>query len=162
MSRSEKQLKAIRDSVALVGRLSDNLVRIGPFSIGLDGMIAWIPGLGEIYSLAAGGFIVVQGMRAGVPAPVLASAIGLLALRSLATVIPLAGAAFADFFTAHKWAAALIVGSINQKLGPRPVRKPVWRSQSAAILIHSLVATPVRTKRSRRRCAALNCNDRLN
>jgi hypothetical protein len=117
MIQSKQQLIAIRDSVALVGRLSDSLIKLGPFSLGLDGLIAWVPGLGEIYSTLAGAFIVLQGARAGVPGTVLVSAIALLGLRTLATTIPLAGAAFADLFTAHKWAAAMIVRAIDQKIG---------------------------------------------
>jgi hypothetical protein len=35
--------------------------------------LSWIPAVGEIYSTLAGGFILIQGARAGVPAPVLAS-----------------------------------------------------------------------------------------
>jgi hypothetical protein len=71
MMKSDADLRSIRDSVALVGRLSDSLVHIGPFNLGLDGALAWVPGLGDLYSTLAGGFIVAQGARAGVPGPVL-------------------------------------------------------------------------------------------
>ncbi len=69
--RSAAELARIRDSVAIVGRLSDSLVRLGPFRLGLDGVLSWIPGLGEIYSAAAAAFILVQGLRAGVPPHIL-------------------------------------------------------------------------------------------
>ena len=59
MMKSDADLRSIRDSVALVGRLSDSLVHIGPFNLGLDGVLAWVPGLGDLYSTLAGGFIVV-------------------------------------------------------------------------------------------------------
>ena len=64
MTQSDTELRSIRDSVALVGRLSDSLVHFGPFSLGIDGVLSWIPGLGDLYSTVAGGFIVVQGARA--------------------------------------------------------------------------------------------------
>ena len=51
-------------TISLAGRLSDSLVRVGPFSLGLDGVLSWVPGLGDLYSTAAGAFIVVQGARA--------------------------------------------------------------------------------------------------
>jgi hypothetical protein len=70
----DPDLNAIRASVERVGRLSDSILRVGPFSIGLDGVTAWVPVVGEIYSTVAGGFILVQGARAGVSGSVLLSA----------------------------------------------------------------------------------------
>ncbi|MGZ3378327.1 MAG: DUF4112 domain-containing protein [Phenylobacterium sp.] len=135
MMKSDAELRSIRDSVALVGRLSDGLVQFGPFSLGIDGVLSWIPGLGDVYSTLAGGFIIVQGARAGVPGAVLGGAALLVACRTVVGSVPLAGSAFADFFTAHKWAAAMIVRAIDQGLGaptsvapgslaPRPINRP--------------------------------------
>ncbi|HEX3367633.1 DUF4112 domain-containing protein [Phenylobacterium sp.] len=117
MTKSHAELRSIRDSVALVGRLSDSLVRIGPFSLGIDGVLSWAPGLGDLYSAVAGGFIVVQGARAGAPGPVLGAAALLIGCRTLVGAVPIAGSAFADFFTAHKWAAAMIVRALDERLG---------------------------------------------
>jgi hypothetical protein len=117
MNRSAAELRTIRDGVSLVGRLSDSLVRLGPFSLGIDGVLSWIPAVGEIYSVGAGAFILVQGARAGVPVAVLARAALVLGIRSLSDVVPLAGPLFADVFTAHKWAANMIVRAIDQRLG---------------------------------------------
>ncbi len=125
MRKSPSELQAIRDSVQWVGRLSDNLVHVGPFSLGVDGILSWIPGVGEVYSTVAGAFIVVQGARAGVPMGTLAAAAALLACRTLVSGVPLAGAAFADVFTAHRWAAAMIVSAIDRQLGAKPApRRP--------------------------------------
>lgn len=121
MTRTDSDLRSIRKSVSLVGRLSDNIVRIGPFSLGFDGVLSWIPAVGEIYSLGAGAFILVQGLRAGVPASVLARAACILGLRTLGDAVPFAGPLFADVFTAHKWAANMVVRAIDQRLG-LPVR----------------------------------------
>lgn len=115
--RTESELRSIRDSVSLVGRLSDSLVRLGPFSLGVDGVLSWIPAVGEIYSVVAGLFILVQGVRAGVPATVLARAAFVLGVRTFGDSVPIAGALFADVFTAHKWAANMIVEDIDRRLG---------------------------------------------
>jgi hypothetical protein len=115
--KSPSELRAIRDSVSWVGRLSDNIVHIGPLSLGIDGILSWIPGVGELYSVAAGGFIIAQGFRAGVPMATLVGAALLLGLRTVVSGVPIAGAAFSDVFTAHKWAAAMIVRAIDQQLG---------------------------------------------
>jgi|HubBroStandDraft_5_1064220.scaffolds.fasta_scaffold09365_6 hypothetical protein len=117
MIRTDAELRSIRDSVSLVGRLSDSIVRLGPFSLGIDGVLSWIPAVGEAYSLGAGAFILVQGYRAGVPASVLASAALVLGIRTLGDIVPIAGPLFADVFTAHKWAARMVVRAIDQRLG---------------------------------------------
>jgi hypothetical protein len=126
MTRTESELRSIRDSVSLVGRLSDSIVRLGPFSLGIDGVLSWVPGIGEAYSLGAGAFILVQGVRAGVPASVLAGAGLILGLRTFSDVIPLAGPLFADLFTAHKWAARMVVDAIDRQLAA-PATPRGWR-----------------------------------
>jgi hypothetical protein len=119
---TQAELRSIRDSVSLIGRLSDSIVRIGPFSLGVDGVLSWIPAVGEFYSAAAGVFILVQGARASVPVTVLARAALVLGARTLGDAVPLAGPLFADLFTAHKWAANMIVAEIDKRLGV-PARK---------------------------------------
>jgi hypothetical protein len=132
MYRSDAELKSIRDSVSLVGRLSDSIVRFGPWSVGIDGVLSWIPGVGEVYSAVAGGFIVLQGARAGVSLPVLAGAVLILGARTLASSVPVAGAVFSDVFTAHKWAARMVVEAIDRQLGMTPAEaQPAdWRRSS--------------------------------
>ena len=120
-------LRSIRDGVAFVGRMSDNLVQLGPFSLGIDGVLSWIPGLGELYSTLAGGYILIQGARAGVPLLTLAGAGALLLARTLVSVAPFAGAVAADVFTAHKWAAGMIVRDIDRRLmGAQDVAPSYW------------------------------------
>ncbi len=109
-------LERIRRSVEMVGRLSDGLIRIGPWGIGIDGVLSWIPIVGEVYSAAAGGFILIQGARARVPLRVLLGAAGLLASRMAFDAVPLAGPLAADLFIAHKWSARMVVKAIEKKM----------------------------------------------
>ncbi len=86
-------------------------------------MLAWVPGVGEIYSAGAATFILAQGVRAGVPAGVLGVAGALMASRTVITAVPIAGALAADLFTTHRWAAKLVVAAIDRKLeGPIQAR----------------------------------------
>jgi hypothetical protein len=132
--QTDAELRAIRDSVSLIGRLSDSIFRIGPLSLGIDGVLSWVPAIGEIYSALAGGFILIQGARAGVPLPVLAGAALLLGLRVVSNAIPIAGAAFSDLFTAHKWAARMVVLAIDRRLAGADDRsgQPAWGLSTAA------------------------------
>jgi hypothetical protein len=118
-ARSPEQLARIRDSVAIVGRLSDSLVRLGPFRLGVDGALSWIPGVGEAYSMIAGAFIIVQGLRAGVPIYVLLLCAALMASRTTVSAIPFAGPLAADLFTAHRWSAKLVIRAIDAQLPAR-------------------------------------------
>src|SRR3569833_1996324 len=83
-SAADAELERIRKSVERVGNLSDGLIRIGPWGLGLDGILAWvpIPGVGEAYSAIAGAFILIQGARAKVPLHILLMAAGLLATNT--------------------------------------------------------------------------------
>ena len=114
--RREPDLEAIRRSVERIGVLSDSLVRLGPLSIGLDGVLDWIPGAGEIYSVAAAAIILVQGARARVPVGVLLLAAALMGARALITAVPLAGPLAADLLTMHKWSARLICRAIERRM----------------------------------------------
>ena len=113
---SAAELTKIRDSVDKLGNLSDSLVRIGPFSLGLDGVLSWVPVVGEIYSGLAAAFILVQGARARVPIHILLSCGALMASRTVVSAVPLAGPAVADFFLAHKWSARMVVKAIDKRL----------------------------------------------
>ena len=97
--RDQPDLEAIRASVQLVGRLSDSIVRVGPLSLGLDGVLSWVPGLGEVYSVVAAGFLLVQGFRAQVPLETLLTCAAMMGGRTVISAVPLAGPALADLLT---------------------------------------------------------------
>jgi hypothetical protein len=124
-------LLSIRHSVATVGRLSDSLVRFGPFRLGLDGVLSWIPGVGELYSTGAALFIIVQGVRARVPVHVLVACAALMGSRTVVSAVPLAGPLAADLFLAHRLSAKMVVRAIDKMLpaGAVPaVPEPWWRT----------------------------------
>jgi hypothetical protein len=121
----------IRHSVTTVGRLSDSLFRFGPFRLGVDGVLSWIPGVGEIYSTGAAAFIIVQGVRARVPVHVLVACAALMGSRTVVSAVPLAGPLAADLFLAHRLSAKMVVRAIDKMLpaGAAPVAPdPWWRT----------------------------------
>ena len=117
-ARSHRELHRLRGSVNRVRKLSDRVVGIGPFSLGLDGVLAWIPGFGLAYSLGAGGFLLYQGLRAHARPGTLAKMAGFLVADSLTDVIPIPLApAVADMvFTGHKWAADALLKHLDETL----------------------------------------------
>jgi len=124
----DPDLHAIRRSVEAVGRFSDGLLRVGPFSIGADGLMAWIPVAGEFYSAAAAAFLLIQALRARVPLPTLLAAAALMGGRTVITAIPVAGPLAADMLTMHKWSARLIVRAIDRRLADG-----AWRVQDTPV-----------------------------
>lgn len=112
----EPDLAAIRRGVERVGKLSDGLLRLGPFRLGVDGILSWIPGVGEIYSGAAAAYLLVQGARARVPLSTLALAAALMGGRTLITAIPFVGPAAVDVLALHGLSARLIVRAIDRRL----------------------------------------------
>jgi hypothetical protein len=137
MSLKQPDLRAIRASVQTVGRLSDGLIRIGPFRLGADAALSWIPVVGELYSGAAAAFLLVQGARAKVPVGTLIVAAGLMGGRTVITAIPFAGPAAADVLALHGVSARLIIRAIDRKLGVAhsvapDVRPWSWRGRSSA------------------------------
>jgi len=139
-------LLAIRRRVEMIGRLSDGLLTIGPWSIGLDGILSWIPGLGEVYSVGAAAILLTSGWRAQVPAPTLLMAAALMGGRTLVEILPVAGPLVADVFTLHKMSANLIIAAIDKRMAEEAsgatrsaasepttakpaVRPPMWRTR---------------------------------
>ena len=138
-ARKYQEIEKLRASIERVGKLSDNVIGVGPVKIGLDGILAWIPGVGTVYSVGAAIMLVLQGMRARVPLSALSQASLLLAVRTLATsggelasVLTLLPVSIptelaVDFFRAHKWSADILLKAIDNTLyveGPKRPTNP--------------------------------------
>jgi len=141
-ARTPIDIQNHRLTIDRIGRLSDNIIGIGPIGIGLDGILAWVPGLGELYSVAAGAFLLLEGYRARVPATVLIQVAAIVALRTAIDVgnfIPVAGIASSlvvDLFRGHKWAANLLTRAIDETLyleGPWNPTSPAYLDALARI-----------------------------
>lgn len=115
-ARHHHEIDSIRASVERTRRLSDKVVGVGPFTLGLDGVLAWIPIVGLAYSVAAGGFLILQGVRARVGLSTLAKMAGLLTADAVTDVvpIPIASSAIDMLFTGHKWAADALLKAMDE------------------------------------------------
>ena len=120
LARTIEEVAHSRARIARIGQVSDGLVRLGPFRIGLDGLLTWAPGLGEVYSLAAGGLLLFEGVRAHAPPTALAKVAGLVlgrALLSTAGETPVLGVLAkltVDGFRAHKLSADILTRAIDE------------------------------------------------
>lgn len=111
-----------------IKRLSDKLISIGPFGIGLDGVLAWVPGANLVYSVAAGGLLVVEGFAAGA-SPVTLARMGVyLVADSVTSEVPFIGWAVDTLFPGHLLAAKALQKDIEARHGPSEL-EPLWRSR---------------------------------
>jgi len=103
-----------------IRRLSDRLVGIGPFGIGLDGVLAWVPGVGSFYSVAAGALLVFHGFRAGVSIFTLARMTAFLAFDSASSTVPIVGWTVDTLFPGHLMAAEALQKDVELRHGLPP------------------------------------------
>lgn len=112
-------------SAERIKRLSDRLIGLGPIGLGLDGVLAWIPGANLIYSVGAGGLLLYEGVKAGAAARTLAR-MGLYLLADSATSeVPIVGWAIDTLFPGHLMAANALQKDIEARHGPSEL-KSVW------------------------------------
>jgi len=127
LARSHEDIRKIEDSLDVVKRLSDGIIKIGPINvIGIDGILSWIPIAGApvnaIYSVAVGLFILFQAIRARCDAGTLiASAIvlmmdsGVSAFDGIVPVIP-AGSIADTLFQGQLYACHMIRKNIEKTM----------------------------------------------
>ena len=107
--RTIGDIEKIWTNVEGVKKLSDRAVGIGPFGIGLDGLLTWVPVVGTVYSVGAAGWLLVQAVRVKASPTTIARMIAYLGLDSVTTavgeVIPFAPDVVDFFFPGQLMAA---------------------------------------------------------
>ena len=112
-ARSKAEVDRIRRSVAEWRRLSDRLFSIGNFGVGLDGLLTLVPGLGGVYGLGAGGFLLLQAHRARASKTTLIKMGALLGTDALLGEVPIVGDVFDFLFRAHARSARMLLKHID-------------------------------------------------
>lgn len=104
------------------------MVRIGPLKLGWDAVLEFIPGVGEVYSVGAGAWLLHAGHRAHMPAATMAKVVGLVGVNTAMgafNIIPVAGligSVVAGLFRGHRYAAKSLLRAMDETLyvqGPR-------------------------------------------
>lgn len=100
--------------------LSDRVVGVGPWGIGIDGVLAWVPVAGTAYSLGAAALLLREAFQAGASRATLLKMAGYLGLDGVASGVPLVGWAIDTVFTGHAFAARALQEDIEKRHG-RPL-----------------------------------------
>ncbi|UDF02608.1 DUF4112 domain-containing protein [Asticcacaulis sp. AND118] len=119
--RSAYDVQKVYDSVGTIKRLSDRIIGIGPINlIGLDGILAWVPGVGTVYSIGASLFIMANGIRVRMsPVTFVQTSIILLidsGVSGLESFIPFLPAITDTLFQGHLYAAHIVQKEIEKTL----------------------------------------------
>lgn len=103
-----------------IKQLSDRIVGFGPWGLGLDGVLAWVPVAGTAYSVGAAGFLIYEAAKAGAATGTIARMAAYLGLDSVASGVPIVGWALDTLFTGHAFAARALQKDIERRYG-RPL-----------------------------------------
>ena len=85
--RTIGDIEKIWSNVEGVKKLSDRVVGVGPFGVGLDGLLTWVPVVGTAYSVGTAGWLLWQASRVRASPGTIARMIGYLGLDSVTTAI---------------------------------------------------------------------------
>lgn len=100
-----------------VKQLSDRVIGIGRWGLGIDGVVAWIPVAGTAYSLGAAALLLSEAVQAGASKATIARMAAYLGLDSVASGVPIVGWALDTLFTGHAFAARALQRDIEKRFG---------------------------------------------
>ena len=103
--RSIRDIENIWSNVEGVKKLSDRVIGIGPFGLGLDAMLTWVPVVGTAYTVGTGGWLMLQAVRAKATPATLARMGAYMAIDTATGTVPLAGDIVDTFFPGQLMAA---------------------------------------------------------
>lgn len=129
-SLDDQRFKAHRAwrSAETIKRLSDRLIGVGPVGIGLDGVLAWAPGIGLAYGLGAGALLLFHAVQAKARPATLGRMTAYLAADNLSDTVPVLGWAVDTLFPGHLMAAKALQKDIEARHG-LPEEVALERSQ---------------------------------
>lgn len=114
-----------------IGRLSDRIIGVGRWGLGIDGVLAWVPIAGTLYSVGAAGILLNEAYQAGASRRTLIRMAAYLGLDSLSSGVPIVGWAIDTLFTGHALAARALQKDIERRFG-RPEREASVLAASVA------------------------------
>ena len=103
--RSIRDIEKIWSNVEGVKKLSDRVIGIGPFGMGLDAMLTWVPVVGTAYTVGTGGWLMLQAVRAKATPATQARMGAYMAIDTATGTVPIAGDIVDTFFPGQLMAA---------------------------------------------------------
>ncbi len=111
--RTIADIERIWSNVEGVKKLSDRVIGIGPFGLGLDALLTWVPVVGTVYTVGTGGWLMLQAVRAKAAPATLAKMAAYMAVDTATGTVPLAGDLVDTFFPGQLLAAKALQKDIE-------------------------------------------------
>ena len=112
-SRSIRDIEKIWSNVEGIKKLSDRVVGIGPFGLGMDALLTWVPVVGTVYTVGTGGWLLMQAVRAKAAPATLARMAAYMAVDTATGTVPIAGDVVDTFFPGQLLAARALQKDIE-------------------------------------------------
>jgi len=103
--RTIGDIEKIWSNVEGVKKLSDRVIGIGPFGLGLDALLTWVPVVGTVYTVGTGGWLMMQAIRAKASPGTLAQMAAYMGIDTATGTVPIAGDVVDTFFPGQLLAA---------------------------------------------------------
>lgn len=134
LPRSDRSRLGDLDEVEFLAWLLDNSIPIPGTGrrIGIDAIIGFVPGLGDVLSGALGLVVVLRGAQLGLPKVVIARMLANLGLDFVIGSIPVIGDAFDLWFKANARNLGLMRRYVE---GPRQSTRGQWLFFAAAVAV---------------------------
>ena len=116
ISEIERQHRIWRQA-NLIKKVSDRWVGFGPFGVGIDTFLAFVPGAGVVYSIGAGGLLIYHAIRSKASLFTIVRMAAYLAIDAGADTVPLVGYAIDALFPGQLMAAKALQRDIEQRFG---------------------------------------------
>ena len=100
-----------------IKQLSDRVIGVGPWGLGVDGVLAWVPVAGTAYSLGAAAFLLSEAFAADAARGTLLRMAAYLGIDTLSSGVPVIGWAVDTLFTGHAYAARALQKDIERRHG---------------------------------------------
>lgn len=112
-ARHSTHVDKVRTDVDNWRKISDRLFSIGPFGVGLDGLLTLIPAVGGAYGLGVGAYLLTQAWRVRASTATMAKMAALIGIDFVIGEVPIAGDVFDFLFRAHAMSARMLNKEID-------------------------------------------------
>lgn len=106
--RTIRDIENIWSNVEGIKKLSDRVIGFGPFGVGMDGLLTWVPIVGTAYTVGTGGWLIMQAVRARATPGTLARMAAYMAVDAATGTVPIAGDVVDTFFPGQLLAAGAL------------------------------------------------------